>query len=81
MEETYFNTQSSALEHVEQTLDKRYAIAYPDRIWSEHVNYGTTVKYHFPLIVKKTGNPARKWLNISLYRMDSGTYELTQYIN
>ena len=81
MDNTYFSTQASALQHVEDNLDSRYEIAYPDRIWSEHVNYGTTVKYHFPLIVKKTGNMARKWLNISLYRMGSGSYELTQYIN
>jgi len=76
----YFNTQSEALEHVfNHTKKKGWEPNLPDRIWTEHVNYGTTVKYDLPMTLIKTGNPARYWLHISLYRMESGKYELTHY--
>jgi len=79
---TYFDTQAAALYFVFSNIkDRGYEIIEPDRLWSEHVGYGQTVKYHFELTVSKTGNPARKWLHISLYRMDSGTYELTFYLH
>ena len=79
---TYFETQSSALnEAFEKAQAKGYTVNEPNRIWTEHVSYGTTVHYHLPLIKTSTGNPARKWLHISLYRMDSGKYELTYYFN
>jgi hypothetical protein len=78
--DTYYQTQASALDAVETLAnDMGYELKKPDYLWSEHVNYGHTVKYSFPLIVKKTGNYARKQLHIALYRMDSGSYELTYY--
>lgn len=78
--DTYFQTQAGALNAVETLAnDLGYEIKYPENIWSEHVNYTKTVKYSFPLIVKKTGNFARKQLHIALYRMESGSYELTYY--
>jgi hypothetical protein len=77
--DTYFNTQSEALNHVFASIPSKYQIQFPENIWTEHVSYGTTVRYSLPLIVSKTGNPAKKWLHISLYRMDSGKYELTYY--
>ena len=76
---TYFETQSEALEYAFNQLPEKYQIKFPDHIWTEHVKYGTTVHYHLPLIVTKTGNLAKKWLHITLYRMDSGKYELTYY--
>jgi hypothetical protein len=80
--DSYFQTQASALDATVSAADEMgYIIKYPDRIWAEHVNYGHTVKYSFPLIVKKTGNHAKKRLHITLYRMDSGSYELTYYFN
>ena len=79
--ETYFNKQSEALQFVYDAIElqNRYNIVFPDSIWTEHVNYGTAVKYHLPLQVKSTGNPAKKYLHIILYRMDSGKYELTYH--
>ena len=79
--DTYFKTQSEALNHVFDMVKTggKYTIEFPENIWTEHVNYGTSVHYHLPLIVSKTGNPAKKWLHITLYRMDSGNYELTYY--
>ena len=78
----YFNTQSEALNVAfEEANRKGYKVDEPQNIWTEHVAYGKTVKYTLNLIVERTGNPARKCLHISLYRMDSGRYELTHYIN
>jgi hypothetical protein len=78
---TYFSTQSAALAAVEDEVRRRgYDIIYADRLWCEHVDYGKTVKYSFPLTVVKTGNEAKKWLHIQLYRMSGGQYELNFYI-
>jgi hypothetical protein len=78
---TYFDTQAAALNFVFANVkDRGYNTMLPDNLWTEHVGYGQTVKYHFPLTVNRTGNPARKWLHITLYRMDSGSYELTSYL-
>jgi hypothetical protein len=76
--QTYFETQSSALQYVEDQLKSKFLIAYPDRIWSEHVNYGTSVSYHLPLNTLE-GKPTRRFVHITLYRMDSGRYELNYY--
>jgi hypothetical protein len=78
---TYFNTQSAALQFVYDTInmENHYEIEFPERIWTEHVHYGTSVSYHLPFKVKRTGNFAKKYLHITLYRMDSGKYELTYY--
>jgi hypothetical protein len=80
LQDTYFDTQSEALEFAYSTVDKLYDIQFPDNIWTEHVNYGDTVHYTLQLVVNKTGNLAKKCLHISLYRMDSGRYELTNYV-
>ncbi len=77
--DTFFKTQASALQYAFDQVTDKYNLDLPDHLWTEHVAYETTVKYHIPLIVKKTGNPAKKWLHISLYRMGSGTYELVHY--
>jgi hypothetical protein len=79
--ETYFETQQSALDYSHSmAISKGYDPQYPDYLWTEHVAYGTTVKYCLPLVVIKTGNRAKKYLHISLYRMDSGRYELTTWL-
>jgi hypothetical protein len=78
---TYFSTQNLALEYVYKSIEEenQYEIIFPDRIWTEHVAYGSTVFYHLELKVKRTGNRAKKHLHITLYRMDSGNYELNFY--
>ena len=78
--ETYFETQNAALECADNmAVANGYQPQYPDTLWCEHVNYGTNVKYAIPMLTSK-GNPARKYLHISLYRMDSGRYELTTWL-
>ena len=78
---TYFNTQSAALEEAFEMATKRgYDVIQPDALWSTHIGYGESFTYQMELAVSKTGNMARKGLTISLYRMGSGRYELTSYI-
>lgn len=82
LSDTYFDTQAAALAAAFEYAQKRgYFVDEPQRIWTEHVAYTTTVKYTIPLKVPKTGNFAKKHLQISLYRMDNGCYELTAYLN
>ena len=79
--DTYFDTQSAALNFIENEMQKKeIQIQYPDSIWTEHVAYETTVRYNIPL-KNRTGNDMKKWLHISLYRMESGRYELTWYLS
>ena len=78
-QETYFDTQAGALESAEEyAASKGYTVNW-ESITPSHVAYGQTVKYSVELL--KDGMPARKMLQISLYRMESGKYELTNYIN
>jgi hypothetical protein len=82
MSTVYFSTQAAALMHAEEETRKAgYNIMYADRLWTEHVDYGKTVKYDFPLTVIKTGNEAKKWIHIQLYRMGGGQYELNFYLS
>jgi len=78
-QETYFETQAGALQSAEEYATyKGYTVNW-ESINPEHVAYGQTVSYSVELM--KDGMPARKMLQISLYRMESGKYELTNYIN
>ncbi len=43
------------------------------------VSYGQTVARSFELTTFK-GKPTKKWAHVTLYRMESGRYELTCYI-
>jgi hypothetical protein len=82
--DTYYTTQAAALNAIQDEFENNrphdIVIVYPENLWCEHVAYGQTVHYNFPLRVKRTGNPAKKWLHISLYRMDSGNYECLYYV-
>ncbi len=78
--DTYFNTQSEALDYAnDMAIGKGYTPQYPDHLWVEHVNYGTNARYTIPMLTQR-GNPAKKHLHISLYRMDSGRYELITWL-
>jgi len=78
--DTYFNTQSEALDYAnDMAIGKGYTPQYPEHLWVEHVAYGTNTKYAIPMLTSR-GNPAKKYLHISLYRMDSGRYELITWL-
>lgn len=76
----YHTAQASALIEAEKEARQRgYNITYADYLWCEHVAYGHTVKYDFPL-TRIDGRNTKKWIHIQLYRMDKGTYELNCFI-
>jgi hypothetical protein len=81
----YYNTQSSALSELEKEVNVLgYDILYPDYFWTEHVQYGKTVKYTLAILYNKgrwVGKLANKCLHVQIYRMDNGKYELNFYIN
>lgn len=82
--ETYFDTQTEAFEHaLEKAKQKGFEIKEEDlqnsvftQGWVGTENYR---KDSIPLY--KDGKLQRKMLQIVLYRMPSGKYELTTYIN
>jgi hypothetical protein len=77
-QETFFDTQAGALESAEEYANhKGYTVNW-ESINPEHVAYEKTVQYHVEIL--KDGKPLKKMLQISLYRMPSGKYELTNYI-
>ena len=78
-EQVYFKTQGAALDYAFEDVEKKYEIVFPDYIWSEHIYHGKYKKYTFDLLTEN-GNMSRKNLIIIIYRMDSGTYELTYYV-
>jgi len=80
VQEDYFETQSGAIESAQDyALNKGYE-ADMASFYPVHIKYGETANYHVEL--SKNDKPVKnKMLHISLYRMDSGKYELTNYIN
>jgi hypothetical protein len=77
-QETFFDTQAGALESAEEYANHKGFTVNWESITPEHVAYEKTVQYHVELL--KDGKPLKKMLQISLYRMPSGKYELTNYI-
>jgi hypothetical protein len=77
-QENYFDTQAGALESAEEYANHKGFTVNWESITPEHVAYEKTVQYHVELL--KDGKPLKKMLQISLYRMPSGKYELTNYI-
>lgn len=79
---TYYGCQSNALIAVELDINRKgYIIIYPEQPWKQDVSIGETVNYIFPLFNIKKNKYSRLWLNVQLYRMDSGSYELNHYIS
>jgi hypothetical protein len=77
--ETYHKTLSSALDAVRgYAINRGYDGVEFDMNDVQHVPYGHTERLHKELT--KDGMPQRKSLNIQIYRMDGGNYELNMYI-
>jgi hypothetical protein len=75
----YFESQAQALDYAFDDVGRKFEIVFPDYIWAEHISYGKYKKYTFDLLTKN-GNMSRKMLVIMIYRLESGTYELTYYV-
>ena len=77
--ETYHKTLSNALDEVRLYVVKRGFDEIEFNINDvQHVAYGHTERLHKELT--KNGKQLRQSINIQIYRMDSGTYELNMYI-
>lgn len=82
-QETYFDTLNQALEFIqEKTKKEGFDIVDSQREFFLFgvggIEYGETKRGSFYL--SKNGEPVKKKLHIQIYRMDSGRYELNQYI-
>ena len=87
--DTYFKSFTQAVEYARKVTEKRgFTIDEDD--WQTQIAFGG--KYSrsrpskgktnsFTLGLLKNGKPQRKSLQISVFGMDSGNYELTHYIN
>jgi hypothetical protein len=87
--DTYFNSFTDAVAYARKATEKRgFEIDEDD--WQSQIALGG--KYtrsrpgigksnSFSIGVLKSGKPQRKNLNISVYGMESGKFELTHYIN
>lgn len=76
---TYHETLHSAKEEARKLVPTGYTLDEDDYFHLQHVHYGTTGRVHARMITPK-GNEASRWLHVSIYRMDSGRYELTAYL-
>ena len=83
--EIYFETLGEAVRaFVAQTFDKGGVLVENEHAgvadaFNGGVSYGQTVSRSFELLSFK-GKPTRKGAHVSLYRMESGRYELTCYV-
>ena len=87
--DTYFKSFTQAVEYARKVTEKRgFTIDEDD--WQTQIAFGG--KYSrsrpskgktnsFTVGLLKKGKPQRKSLQISVFGMPSGSYELTQYIN
>ena len=75
----YFATQGAAIEaSLEEARARGLELVLPDRLWILPVGY---LEYQtYSIDVMKAGKLQRNCWQIVLYRMDSGRYELTQYL-
>jgi len=87
--DTYFKAAYEAAEYAKKQAEKR-GFQVDEDDWQTQIGFGgkynrmrpSVGKTHsFSIGLTKNGKPQRKNLNISLYGMDSGQYELTHYIN
>ena len=86
---TYFKAAYEAAEYAKNQAEKK-GFQVDEDDWQSQIGMGgkynrmrpSVGKTHsFSIGLTKNGKPQRKNLNISLYGMDSGQYELNYYIN
>ena len=82
--DTYFETLSGALDAVRERVAKKGFTVDEEEMFTQFgtggIAYLQTKRANIPLL--KAGIPQRnRSVTIAIYRMDSGQYELTAYIN
>jgi hypothetical protein len=87
--DTYFNSATDAVMFARTQAEKR-GFQINDEDWHSQITLGGKYSrtrpgvgktHSFSVGLLKGGKPQRKNLNISLYGMESGKFELTHYIN
>ena len=87
--ETYFKSATEAVMYARTQAEKR-GFQINDEDWHSQITLGGKYSrtrpgvgktHSFSVGLLKGGKPQRKNLNISLYGMESGKFELTHYIN
>jgi hypothetical protein len=77
--ETYHKTLSAALDEVRNYVIRRgFDPIEFDINDVQHIAYGQTERFHKELT--KNGKPLRNTMNVQIYRMDNGNYELNMYV-
>ena len=76
----YHESLGSAKDESRKLVPTGYVLDEDDFFALQHVGYGETGRVHARMYTEK-GNEARKWLHAIIYRMESGRYELTAYLN
>jgi hypothetical protein len=88
-DETYFKSATDAVMYARTQAEKK-GFEIDDQDWNSEITMGGRYSRTRPGVGKtnsfsvglsKGGKPQRKNLNISLYGMESGKFELTYYIN
>jgi hypothetical protein len=88
-DETYFKSATDAVEYARTQAEKK-GFEIDSQDWNSEITMGGRYSRTRPGVGKtnsfsvgllKGGKPQRKNLNISLYGMESGKFELTYYIN
>jgi hypothetical protein len=88
-DDTYFDTTSEAVTYAKTQAEKR-GFEIDENDWHSQITMGGKYNRTRPGVGKtnsfsvgllKGGKPQRKNLNISIYGMESGKFELTYYIN
>lgn len=87
--DTYFDTLAAALDHVRGMAAQLGYEVDDNEMFNAFgtggVSYGQTKKGLIPLlkngqpILSKSGQPINRAISVTIYRMDSGKYELTAY--
>ena len=88
-DEIYFKSATEAVEHAKSMAERR-GFEIDENDWFSEITMGGKYSrlrpgegktHSFSIGLTKDGKPQKKNLNISLYGMESGKYELTTYIN
>lgn len=84
MSNCYFETLGAAVRQFLANLADKGAVLAKDEsevasAFDGGVSYGQTVSRSFELVSLK-GKATKKGAHVSLYRMESGRYELTDYV-
>ena len=78
--ETYHETFHSVVDEIGEYLERNDVVSaeFSDKMFTGGISYGETEKWSFEIDSIK-GKPTRRALQVQVYRMDSGRYELNMY--